>query len=242
MQILLIGQPNSNLSYDLTELLCSESYDVVMKDTVKQALDSDSNNVDLIIISESTACSAMDEDVKFLRRMRFEQPILCISKKRNPFSSASTLNAGADDVVVATIHSRELICRLLAILRRCARCALTTTQQIGNVCFDKSLGRLETTNQVLALPKKEHELLNCLVERVGVTVSRHYIMTRLYGHLDQPDSKILNVFACKLRKRLIEVSGGAVTITSVRDEGYALQYSPTEDVRMHQLTRAKKAA
>ncbi len=242
MHALLLGQPIRNEEYDLVQLLRDQGYDVTKTDGVDQLSSRDVDRFDFIVISEDTGCTAMITEVIELRRMTYQQPILCIAQSRSRLGSVRALNMGADDFVTAGITSEELLCRVSAVLRRSNRCVRPSTRLIGNIYFDQPLGKIVGLGKVFLLPKKEHELLNCLVEKMGETVSRQRIMSRLYGQLDRPDPKILNVFVCKLRKRLLETSAGAVTVTSVRDEGYVLKQLSARTPQSYPERYNRKAA
>ncbi len=242
MHVLLLGQPIPDANYDLVQLFRNKGYHVTKFAGADQLSSLDNDRFDFIVVSENTGCTDMISAVTELRRMTYQQPILCIAQRRSRPDSVRALNMGADDFVTAGVTSMELLCRVSAVLRRSNRRVRPAMKLIGNICFDQPLGKIAGSGKVFLLPKKEHELLNCLAERMGATVSRQRIMSRLYGHLDRPDPKILNVFVCKLRKRLLETSAGDVTVTSVRDEGYVLKQLSGRAPQSHPERHYRKAA
>ena len=66
-----------------------------------------------------------------------------------------------------------------------------------------------------------------LALRKGSTLTKETFLNHLYGDLDESDAKIIDVFICKLRKKLANASGGQDYIETVWGRGYTLR-EPTE--------------
>jgi len=73
------------------------------------------------------------------------------------------------------------------------------------------------------LTKKEFEVLELLALRQGMTISKEMLLNHLYGGMDEPGLKIIDVFLCKLRKKLAAFSGGVEYIETVWGRGYMLR-------------------
>jgi two-component system cell cycle response regulator CtrA len=78
------------------------------------------------------------------------------------------------------------------------------------------------------LTGKEYQMLELLSLRKGTTLTKEMFLNNLYGGMDEPESKIIDVFICKLRKKLANASDGKDYIETVWGRGYVLR-EPTED-------------
>ena len=82
---------------------------------------------------------------------------------------------------------------------------------------------VEVDGKPLNLTGKEYELLEPLSLRNGMTVTKEMFLNHPYGGMDEPELKIIDVFICKLRKKLAAATGGQSHIKTVWDRGYALR-------------------
>src|ERR1700730_6747455 len=78
------------------------------------------------------------------------------------------------------------------------------------------------------LTGKEYEMLELLSLRKAMTVSKEMFLTQLYGGMDEPEIQIIDVFICKLRKKLANASNGKDYIETIWGRGYLLR-EPGED-------------
>jgi two-component system, cell cycle response regulator CtrA len=72
------------------------------------------------------------------------------------------------------------------------------------------------------LTRKEYQMLELLSLRKGIAVTKEMFLNHLYGGMDEPEPKIIDVFICKLRKKLADSSGGHEFIETVWARGYVL--------------------
>ena len=82
---------------------------------------------------------------------------------------------------------------------------------------------MELYGQKLHFTGKEYQILELLALRKGSTLTKEIFLNQLYGDLDEPDAKIIDVFICKIRKKLINASGGQDYIETIWGRGYALR-------------------
>src|ERR1019366_3538057 len=80
----------------------------------------------------------------------------------------------------------------------------------------------------LHLTGKEYQILELLSLRKGTTLTKEMFLTQLYGGMDEPEIKIIDVFICKLRKKLASASNGKDYIETVWGRGYVLRQPPDE--------------
>ena len=70
---------------------------------------------------------------------------------------------------------------------------------------------------------KEYGILELLSLRKGQTLTKEQFLNHLYGGIDEPELKIIDVFICKLRKKLAQATGGTSYIETVWGRGYVLR-------------------
>jgi len=84
---------------------------------------------------------------------------------------------------------------------------------------------VEVNGQRVHLTTKEYEMLELLWLRKGTTLTKEMFLNHLYGGMDEPELKIIDVFICKLRKKLQAANGGRPYIETVWGRGYVLRDS-----------------
>jgi two-component system cell cycle response regulator CtrA len=78
-------------------------------------------------------------------------------------------------------------------------------------------------DQPVDLSGKEYGILELLSLRKGTTVTKEMFLDHLYGGMDEPELKIIDVFVCKLRKKLAQATGGTHHIETIWGRGYVLR-------------------
>ena len=82
---------------------------------------------------------------------------------------------------------------------------------------------VEVNGQRVHLTSKEYQMLELLSLRKGTTLTKEMFLNHLYGGMDEPELKIIDVFICKLRKKLQAATGGQHYIETVWGRGYVLR-------------------
>ena len=116
----------------------------------------------------------------------------------------------------------ELVARIHAIVRRSkghAQSVITT----GELTVNLDTKTVEVHGQRVHLTGKEYQMLELLSLRKGTTLTKEMFLNHLYGGMDEPELKIIDVFICKLRKKLSEATGGENYIETVWGRGYVLR-------------------
>ncbi len=167
------------------------------------------------------------EVLRRLRIARVQTPILILSGLTGLDDKIKGLGVGADDYLTKPFDKRELVARVQAIVRR-SKGHPDSIIQTGKLKVNLDAHSLEVNNQPLHLTGKEHGILELLSLRKGATLTKEMFLNHLYGGMDEPQIKIIDVFICKLRKKLAAATGGDNYIETVWGRGYVLR-DPVED-------------
>ena len=162
------------------------------------------------------------EVLRRLRAARVMTPILILSGLAELDHKLKGLGFGADDFLTKPFDRRELIARMQAIVRRSkghAESTICTGKLVVNI--DSRLVTVD--DHPLHLTAKEYGILELLSLRKGTTLTKEMFLNHLYGGMDEPELKIIDVFVCKLRKKLATATGGAHYIETVWGRGYVLR-------------------
>ena len=163
-----------------------------------------------------------------LRMARVETPTLILSGQDGVDSKLRGFGCGADDYMTKPFNREELIARIHAIVRRSkghAQSVITT----GPIAVNLDAKTVEVNGHPVHLTGKEYQILELLSLRKGSTLTKEMFLNHLYGGMDEPEVKIIDVFICKLRKKLASATGGENYIETVWGRGYVLRDPVTSD-------------
>ena len=157
-----------------------------------------------------------------LRTMHIWAPVLILSGNCETTTKVSGFVAGADDYITKPFDSAELVARLHAKVRRSlghAQSQIIT----GPISIDLAAGVVLVDGQYVSLSAKEYAIFEKLSLHKDMTVTREMIQTHLYGGHCEPDLKTVNVFICKLRKKLAHAGAPpSGCIKTICGQGYSL--------------------
>ncbi|MCP4329983.1 MAG: response regulator transcription factor [Alphaproteobacteria bacterium] len=162
------------------------------------------------------------EVLRRLRAARVNTPTLILSGLSEPDSKIKGLGVGADDYLTKPFDKRELIARLQAIVRRSKGHAQSVIQT-GRLTVNLDTRTAEVDEEPLHLTGKEYGILELLSLRKGTTLTKEMFLNHLYNGRDEPELKIIDVFVCKLRKKLTMATGSDNYIETVWGRGYVLR-------------------
>ncbi len=178
---------------------------------------------DLIILDLLLPDMQGIEILKQIRQQKVDTPVLVLSGLNQTDKKVECFNAGADDYLTKPYERIELLARIKAIVRR-NRGISDAVICIGKIKIDMNTKTVFVGNQLVPLTAKEYALLELLALKKGITVTKETCLNQLYGIMDElPDSKIIDVFLCKMRRKIKALTGGEDYIQNVWGRGYILK-------------------
>src|SRR5919112_2131060 len=162
------------------------------------------------------------EVLRRLRAARVNTPILILSGLSELDNKLKGLGFGADDYLTKPFDKRELIARIQAIVRR-SKGHSDSVIRTGRLTVNLDTRTVEVDSSPLHLTGKEYGILELLSLRKGTTLTKEMFLNHLYGGMDEPELKIIDVFVCKLRKKLAAAANGKHHIETVWGRGYVLR-------------------
>jgi two-component system cell cycle response regulator CtrA len=162
------------------------------------------------------------EVLRRLRAARVKTPVLILSGLNGSDDKIQGLGVGADDYLTKPFDKRELVARIQAIVRR-SKGHSDSIIKTGKLTVNLDTRRVDVDGEPLRLTPKEYGVLELLSLRKGTTLTKEVFLNHLYGGMDEPEQKIIDVFVCKLRKKLTATTGGENYIETVWGRGYALR-------------------
>mgnify|MGYP000918003353 FL=1 len=163
-----------------------------------------------------------------LRVARIDTPILILSGETDTESKMRGFGSGADDYLTKPFHREELIARIHAIIRR-SKGHSQSIIKTGDIEVNLDGKTVEVRGNTVHLTGKEYQMLELLSLRKGTTLTKEMFLNHLYGGMDEPELKIIDVFICKLRKKLSEATGRENHIETVWGRGYVLRDPKPDD-------------
>ena len=157
-----------------------------------------------------------------MRSSKVETPVLILSGLTESDKKVKGLGTGADDYLTKPFNKDELIARIHAIVRR-SKGHSESVIRTGVMSVNLDARTVEVDNKSVHLTGKEYGILELLSLRKGTTLTKDMFLNHLYNGMDEPELKIIDVFVCKLRKKLSTASGGDNYIHTVWGRGYVLR-------------------
>ena len=233
----LIVEDDSNTAKSIELMLKSEGYVCDTTDLGEDGLEIGKlYDYDLIILDLMLPDIDGYEVLRRLRQARITTPILILSGLGDLDAKIKGLGFGADDYLTKPFDKRELIARLQAVVRRSKGHAASIIRT-GKLLLNLDTRTAEVDGQPLHLTGKEYGILELLSLRKGTTLTKEMFLNHLYGGMDEPELKIIDVFVCKLRKKVSTATGGDSYIETVWGRGYVLR-DPERDVEPNRAVAA----
>ncbi|MFO1202734.1 MAG: response regulator transcription factor [Tabrizicola sp.] len=222
MRILLVeDDPTTSRSIEL--MLTHANLNVYCTDMGEDGIDlAKLYDYDLILLDLNLPDMSGHEVLRQVRQARVETPILILSGADDTENKLKGFGFGADDYLTKPFHREELVARIHAIIRR-SKGHSQSMIKTGRVTVNLDAKTVDVEGKAVHLTGKEYQMLELLSLRKGTTLTKEMFLNHLYGGMDEPELKIIDVFICKLRKKLAEATGGDNYIETVWGRGYVLR-------------------
>jgi two-component system cell cycle response regulator CtrA len=161
------------------------------------------------------------EVVRRMRASRKDTPVLILSGNTKPQAKVKGFGIGADDFITKPFDQAELLARVQAIIRR-SKGFSQPSLRIGNVQLNLDSREVLVGTNPVHLTGKEYAILELMVLRKGMVLTKEAFLNHLYGGMDEPEQKIIDVFVCKLRKKLAQ-AGAENLIGTIWGRGYLVR-------------------
>ena len=228
MRVLLI-EDDSAMARSIELMLRSEGFNVYTTDLGEEGIDLGKlYDYDIIALDLQLPDMSGFEVLKSLRLAKVQTPILILSGNAIVEAKVKALGFGADDYLTKPFHKDELVARIQAVVRRSkghSQSVITT----GKLTVNLDAKTVEVDGSRVHLTGKEYQMLELLSLRKGTTLTKEMFLNHLYGGMDEPELKIIDVFICKLRKKLAVACNGENYIETVWGRGYVLR-DPDEKI------------
>lgn len=180
------------------------------------------------------------EVVRRMRAARIEVPVLILSGLSRPQAKVKGLGLGADDFITKPFDKSELLARIQAVVRR-SKGFSQPTLRVGALLLNLDSRDVTVEGRPVHLTGKEYAILELLTLRKGMVLTKEAFLNHLYGGMDEPEMKIIDVFICKLRKKLA-LAGAANLIGTVWGRGYMMRETDLLPVNDTSTTEEANAA
>ncbi|HEY4548606.1 MAG TPA: response regulator transcription factor [Pedomonas sp.] len=238
MRVLLI-EDDASTAKSVELMLNAEGFNVYTTDLGEEGLDLGKlYDYDIILLDLHLPDMHGYDVLKKLRMAKVSTPILILSGLSEPDTKVKGLGFGADDYVTKPFHKEELIARIHAVVRR-SKGHSQSVIRTGKLAVNLDTKTVEVNSQRVHLTGKEYAMLELLSLRKGTTLTKEMFLNHLYGGMDEPELKIIDVFICKLRKKLAAACEGDNYIETVWGRGYVLRDPDAVDMPPSKMAAAE---
>jgi two-component system cell cycle response regulator CtrA len=226
MRVLLI-EDDSATAQSIELMLKSEGFNVYTTDLGEEGVDLGKiYDYDLILLDLNLPDMSGMDVLRQLRVAKINTPIMILSGTAEIDTKVKSFGGGADDYMTKPFHKDELVARIHAVVRRSKGHAQSVIKT-GDITVNLDAKTVEVNGSRVHLTGKEYQMLELLSLRKGTTLTKEMFLNHLYGGMDEPELKIIDVFICKLRKKLAAATIGKHYIETVWGRGYVLR-DPSE--------------
>lgn len=148
--------------------------------------------------------------------------LLVIGRADEREEAARLLDIGADDVVTETTCPSEIAARIKAIVRRRAGRA-SPRIEVGEIVLDIDAQTAAVAGDLMRLTRLEYQLLEFLALGVNTVRTKPAILTQLYMLEDEPHSRVVDAYVCRIRREMSRLGADAGLLETVWGRGYMLR-------------------
>jgi two-component system, cell cycle response regulator CtrA len=222
MRVLLI-EDDAPTARSIELMLSVEGFNVYATDLGEEGLDlAKLYDYDIVLLDLNLPDMHGFDVLKKLRQAKITTPALILSGSSETEAKVRGFGFGADDYVTKPFHREELVARIHAVIRR-SKGHSQSVIRTGKLAVNLDAKTVEVDGSRVHLTGKEYAMLELLSLRKSTTLTKEMFLNHLYGGMDEPELKIIDVFICKLRKKLSSACGGDNYIETVWGRGYVLR-------------------
>ena len=222
MRVLLIEDDRAT-AQSIELMLKSDGFNIYTTDLGEEGVDLGKlYDYDIILLDLNLPDMHGYDVLKKLRVAKVQTPVLILSGIAEMDSKIRSFGFGADDYVTKPFHREELVARIHAVVRR-SKGHSQSVIRTGKLAVNLDAKTVEVDGARVHLTGKEYAMLELLSLSKGTTLTKEMFLNHLYGGMDEPELKIIDVFICKLRKKLQNATGGNHYIETVWGRGYVLR-------------------
>jgi two-component system cell cycle response regulator CtrA len=226
MQILVV-ESQAAAAKSLELLLTGEGHTVYVTDSGEEACDlARIYDYDAVFLALDLDDMTGVQALRALRARKVASPVIVLGDNKIE-AKVEALAAGADDAVSKPFHKAELLARLQAVVRR-SRGHIDSVLRTGPIALNLATRQAEVAGQPIHLTPSEYKILELFSLRKNTALSKEQCLNHLYNGMSEPEPKIIDVFVCKLRKKIAAATGGDAQIETVWGGGYMLRDAPEQ--------------
>ncbi len=229
MRVLLVEDDRAT-AQGVELMLKSEGFSIHVTDLGEEGVDLGKlYDYDIILLDLRLPDMSGFYVLKTLRAAKVDTPVLILSGEDDIDDKVRGLGFGADDYMTKPFHKKELVARIHAVVRR-SQGHSQSIIKTGDIAVNIDTKTVDVNGRRVHLTGKEYQMLELLSLRKGTMLTKDMFLNHLYGGMDEPEQKIIDVFMCKLRKKLVLATSGVHHIETIWGRGYVLR-DPSGEVR-----------
>ncbi|MBT6864677.1 MAG: response regulator transcription factor [Planktomarina temperata] len=222
MRVLLV-EDDPTTAKSIQMMLTHANLNVYSTDLGEEGIDlAKLYDYDIILLDLNLPDMTGHDVLRQLRLARIDTPILILTGSDDTENKIRGFGFGADDYLTKPFQREELVARIHAIVRRSKGHAQSLIWT-GKVAVNLDAKTVEVEGKTVHLTGKEYQMLELLSLRKGTTLTKEMFLNHLYGGMDEPELKIIDVFICKLRKKIAQATDNENYIQTVWGRGYVLK-------------------
>ena len=224
---ILIIEDDPHIRLGLEELLKSEGFEVVSRESGADAVEAVAQTQPALLVLDVMLPGKSGYDIcKEIRARGIDIPILMLTAKSQELDKVVGLNLGADDYVTKPFGVRELLARIQALLRRSTNDARDGGNNgsfaIGSATIDPKKFEIRRGKQVESLTAKELKLLELFHAHPREVLSRDRLLNEVWGYHYYGTTRTLDQVIVQLRKKLGDAGDAPKHLQTVHGVGYKL--------------------
>jgi two-component system, cell cycle response regulator CtrA len=222
MHILLV-EDNPVAAKSIELKLTAEGHNVFSTELGEDAIElADLYDYDVVLLDLDLADMTGLDVLRAIRLNKIRTPVIVVTATGDVDTKVKALSAGADDFITKPFHKAEMAARINAVVRR-SRGHSESIIRTGNIALNIDTRSAEVSGVPVHLTPSEYKVLELLSLRKNTVLTKEMCLNHLYNGLNEPEVKIIDVFVCKLRKKLAQASNGASIIETVWGGGYMMR-------------------